>query len=260
MRVVRPRVRLLSAFPGPLDEYIVSVTVMPRQAKQVHPRQVSETRFPQVECWPTMSGHPVSQSFVRETPECACHAHSLESWRPARRPGRRQQGEKAPPLDTPSSPGRPASSAGRAPSRYPDIMDDSTRNGHFAYLRQPPPCSGGLPGLAERLQQERPFPRSGAVRWSVSCARGTLKVTCYVWCYPDGMDGSRLSVAEAARVVGRSPETVRRAVRLCELRATRFGQRGWYEIDEADLRAFVVRSGGDAGGVAGSGNRAVCGR
>jgi excisionase family DNA binding protein len=63
---------------------------------------------------------------------------------------------------------------------------------------------------------------------------------------------SGLSVSEAARVVRKSPETVRRAVRSGALRASRFGERGWYEIDEADLRAFVVKSGKGGASEAGS--------
>ena len=68
-------------------------------------------------------------------------------------------------------------------------------------------------------------------------------------------------MSEAARSVGRSPETVRRAVRSGELAATRFGERGWWVIDEADLRAFVVKSGSVralAGDAPESGDRAVC--
>ena len=40
---------------------------------------------------------------------------------------------------------------------------------------------------------------------------------------------------------------MRRAVNSGELPAERFGERGWWVIDEADLRAFVVKNRKDAG-------------
>jgi hypothetical protein len=41
---------------------------------------------------------------------------------------------------------------------------------------------------------------------------------------------------------------VLRAINSGDLRAERFGARGWWVIDEADLQAFVVKSGRGADG------------
>jgi excisionase family DNA binding protein len=70
---------------------------------------------------------------------------------------------------------------------------------------------------------------------------------------------SKLSVSECAKTVGRSPGTVRRAVRTGELPAERFGERGWWMIEAADLQQYVVKSrkGGDRG--SGQGQLGVCG-
>jgi hypothetical protein len=43
---------------------------------------------------------------------------------------------------------------------------------------------------------------------------------------------------------------VLRAINSGGLPAERFGERGWWVIDEADLQAFVVKSGKDAGSAA----------
>lgn len=69
------------------------------------------------------------------------------------------------------------------------------------------------------------------------------------------MNDSRLSVAEAARIVGRSPDTVRRAIQSGALEAERVGARGWYVVRAADVKALIVKSckGRDAaGGAAGA--------
>ena len=55
------------------------------------------------------------------------------------------------------------------------------------------------------------------------------------------MNDSRLSVAEAARIVGRSPDTVRRAIQSGALEAERIGARGWYLVDAADVQALMVK-------------------
>jgi excisionase family DNA binding protein len=70
------------------------------------------------------------------------------------------------------------------------------------------------------------------------------------------MSDSRLSVAEAARIVGRSPDTVRRAIQSGALEAERVGVRGWYLVDAADVEALVTKSraGGDAAGGAAGGS------
>jgi excisionase family DNA binding protein len=70
------------------------------------------------------------------------------------------------------------------------------------------------------------------------------------------MSDSRLSVAEAAKIVGRSPDTVRRAIQSGALEAERVGSRGWYLVDAADVQALVTKSrkGGDAAGDVAGGN------
>jgi hypothetical protein len=72
------------------------------------------------------------------------------------------------------------------------------------------------------------------------------------------MSDSRVSVAKAAKIAGRSPETVRRAIRSGELEARRFGPRGWYSVSTADVQALIFKScpdGADAAGDAAGGNQ-----
>ncbi len=57
-----------------------------------------------------------------------------------------------------------------------------------------------------------------------------------------GVSDARVSVAEAAKIVGKSPETVRRAIRAGALEAERVGARGWWLVDPADVAALIVSS------------------
>lgn len=59
------------------------------------------------------------------------------------------------------------------------------------------------------------------------------------------MSETWVSVAKAAEIAGRSPETVRCAIRSGALEARRFGARGWYSVSAADLEAFITKSGPD---------------
>ena len=77
----------------------------------------------------------------------------------------------------------------------------------------------------------------------ISVANGSL--------FSRGMGDARVSVAEAARIVGRSPETVRRAIQSGALEAERVGDRGWYSVSTADVRALIVKSHKDADGAGG---------
>lgn len=64
-----------------------------------------------------------------------------------------------------------------------------------------------------------------------------------------------ISVAEAARITGRSSETVRRTIHSGAVEAKRVGDRGWWLVAAADVRALVTKSrkSADAGeGPAGS--------
>lgn len=54
-----------------------------------------------------------------------------------------------------------------------------------------------------------------------------------------------MSVAVAAKRAGKSPETVRRAIRSGALEARRFGARGWYSVSAADLESFIWKSHAD---------------
>jgi DeoR/GlpR family transcriptional regulator of sugar metabolism len=67
------------------------------------------------------------------------------------------------------------------------------------------------------------------------------------------MSHSRVSVAEVARITGRSPETVRRAIRSGALAWERVGDRGWYSVSAADVEALIQksRSAEDAAGAEG---------
>ena len=67
------------------------------------------------------------------------------------------------------------------------------------------------------------------------------------------MSGTWISVAEAAEIVGRSPETVRCAIRSGAVGYKRREPRGWYLVDAADVKALMVvksRKGADAAGSA----------
>ncbi len=57
-----------------------------------------------------------------------------------------------------------------------------------------------------------------------------------------GVDDTRVSVAEAAKIVGKSPETIRRAIASGALAAERVGARGWWLVDPADVAALIVTS------------------
>lgn len=66
------------------------------------------------------------------------------------------------------------------------------------------------------------------------------------------MSGSWISVAEAARIVDKSPETVRRAVRRGAVGYKRAGVRGWLSVKAADVQALmVVKSRTDCADAAG---------
>jgi len=72
------------------------------------------------------------------------------------------------------------------------------------------------------------------------------------------MNGSRVSVAKAAEIAGRSQAAVRHAIRSGALEAERFGPRGWYSVSAADLESFIWKSRADradAAGVAAGGNQ-----
>ena len=71
------------------------------------------------------------------------------------------------------------------------------------------------------------------------------------------MSDAWISVAEAARITGRSSETVRRTIHGGAVEAKRVGARGWWLVAAADVEALmVVKSRSDgadaAGGVAGT--------
>jgi len=72
------------------------------------------------------------------------------------------------------------------------------------------------------------------------------------------MGVSWISVAEAARIMGRSSETVRRIVHSGAVGAKRVGDRGWWLVAAEDVQALMVvksRKDGDAAGVAAGSNR-----
>ena len=62
------------------------------------------------------------------------------------------------------------------------------------------------------------------------------------------MSEAWISVAEAARITGRSGETVRRTIHSGAVEAKRIGDRGWWLVAAADVEALVTknREGGDA--------------
>jgi excisionase family DNA binding protein len=69
------------------------------------------------------------------------------------------------------------------------------------------------------------------------------------------MADSWISVAEAARITGRSSETVRRTIHSGAVEAKRVGSRGWWSVAAADVEALVTKSrknGDAADDVAGS--------
>ena len=61
-----------------------------------------------------------------------------------------------------------------------------------------------------------------------------------------------ISVAEAARITGRSSETWRRHIHSGAVEAKRVGARGWWSVAAADVEALVTKSrkSADAAGVA----------
>jgi len=65
------------------------------------------------------------------------------------------------------------------------------------------------------------------------------------------MNGSRVSVAKAAEIAGRSQAAVRHAIRSGALEAERFGPRGWYSVSAADLESFIWKSRADRADAAG---------
>ncbi len=70
--------------------------------------------------------------------------------------------------------------------------------------------------------------------------------------YPDGMSQTWISLAEAAGITGRSPETMRRIARSGAVGTKRVGARGWYLVDAADVQALmVVKSRSDGADAAG---------
>ena len=69
------------------------------------------------------------------------------------------------------------------------------------------------------------------------------------------MSDAWISVAEAARITGRSGETVRRTIHSGAVEAKRVGDRGWWLVAAADVEALMTKSrkGADAAvGVAGA--------
>jgi excisionase family DNA binding protein len=66
-----------------------------------------------------------------------------------------------------------------------------------------------------------------------------------------------ISVAEAARITGRSAETVRRTIHGGAVEAKRVGDRGWWLVAAADVEALITKSckGTDAAGGAAGGNQ-----
>jgi hypothetical protein len=69
-----------------------------------------------------------------------------------------------------------------------------------------------------------------------------------------------MSVAEAAEIWGKSPETVRNAIRSGAVGSKRTKPRGWYMVNAADVKALVVvktrRTADAADGAAASGSLA----
>ncbi len=71
--------------------------------------------------------------------------------------------------------------------------------------------------------------------------------------YPGSMSVTWISVAEAAGITGRSPETMRRIAHSGAVGTRRIGARGWLLVDAADVMALVItksRKSADAAGVA----------
>jgi excisionase family DNA binding protein len=69
------------------------------------------------------------------------------------------------------------------------------------------------------------------------------------------MSETWIPVAEAAEILGRSSETVRRTIHSGAVEAKRVGDRGWWLVAAADVEALVTKSrkGADAaGGAAGT--------
>ena len=66
------------------------------------------------------------------------------------------------------------------------------------------------------------------------------------------MSDSWVSVAEAAEILGRSPETVRRIVRSGAVDYDWVGARGWYVVRAADVEALITKSRKSGGAGAGS--------
>lgn len=76
--------------------------------------------------------------------------------------------------------------------------------------------------------------------------------------YSRCMSETWISVAEAARITGRSGETVRRTIHSGAVEAKRVGCRGWWLVAAADVEALITKSrkGADAGeGPAGTEDR-----
>jgi hypothetical protein len=73
------------------------------------------------------------------------------------------------------------------------------------------------------------------------------------------MSETWINVAEAARITGRSGETVRRTIHSGAVEAKRVGDRGWWLVAAADVRALIItksRKGADAAdGAAGTEDR-----
>ena len=74
----------------------------------------------------------------------------------------------------------------------------------------------------------------------------------YSWCMSDAW----ISVAEAARITGRSPETVRRTIHGGAVEAKRVGDRGWWLVAAADVESLMTKSrkSADAAGNAAGGS------
>ena len=71
--------------------------------------------------------------------------------------------------------------------------------------------------------------------------------------YSESMSVTWISVAEAAGITGRSPETMRRIARSGAVGTRRIGARGWLLVDAADVKALVItksRKSADAAGAA----------